>query len=324
MVQEHLSTVDRPEPSKPPTLRYKFTPKINTLVGPSATKVAAPPAPNKFKTLPSPSLAFSDISEESVDESSKPTPRVVVTRPSKPHKTRTASCSSSDASDEDSENRKKRKFKSHLPPAGRRRDSNDDSSDSGGPGGHSAGGGAGGGEGGSGACLQADSSRTASDESGGGGSSSGGGSSRRHATGFRRRCGTAGETRLRESQSLNRITEVQESSENLLAATTANNNTVAVTAAAVSPRTRSRSGLGARFMLFVGGGKKSSSSQPPDDAKENKSGGSGATSASSSSSTKITKYFHLHRKLCLPLFKPAASANSAENVNNVVWIPDKT
>jgi hypothetical protein len=97
----------------------------------------------------------------------------------------------------------------------------------------------------------------------------------------------------------------------------------------VSPRTRSRSGLGARFMLFVGGGKKSSSSssQPPaDDAKENKGGASGS---SSSSSTKITKYFHLHRKLCLPLFKPAASANNinsaaADNVNNGVWIPDKS
>jgi len=116
---------------------------------------------------------------------------------------------------------------------------------------------------------------------------------------------------------------VQESSENLLASAAAPVNNNLPAAAAVSPRSRSRSGLGARFMLLVGGGKKNAA---PEDSKENKSSGAGA---SEKSSTKITKYFHLHRKLCLPLFKPAPAASninstSVENVNSVVWIPDKT
>jgi hypothetical protein len=112
---------------------------------------------------------------------------------------------------------------------------------------------------------------------------------------------------------------VQESSENLLAAN------AAAAAAAASPRVRGRSGLGARFMLLVGGGRKSGQ----DHSKENKASGqvAGAEKASGASSTKITKYFHLHRKLCLPLFKPAAAAptaNSTSGESGVVWIPDKT
>ncbi|XP_059468439.1 SNF-related serine/threonine-protein kinase [Neocloeon triangulifer] len=316
MVQE-LSTVERPDVVKvAPPLRFRYTPKSNALVSAPGGNAA----PSKFKTLPAPTLTFSDISEESVDEMkvSAP-PRVVLTRPPKPHKSRTASCSSSDASDEDSESRKKRKFKSHLPPSSRRRDSNDDSSDSGGPG-HSAGGG-GGGSGGLQPPGQTAGTSGEASESGNNGSGSSSGGRRHGGGGYRRRCGTAGETRLRESQSLNRITEVQESSENLLA--TANNNNNAV---AASPRVRSKSGLGARFMLFVGGGKKSSAAAAaaPEDSKENKQG---AAASGSSSSTKITKYFHLHRKLCLPLFKPANinSTSTVENVNSsVVWIPDKT
>lgn len=157
-------------------------------------------------------------------------------RRSKFHKTRTTSCSSSDASDDDSESRKKRAHKlgastgKSLPP---RRDSHDDSSDSQDPGG--SGGGRGGvGGGGSGvsngehtttnAPTTTEGSRndsgsgtntnTTTTTTGGGGG--GGGRhrctenqsmfGRRHRAGRRR----AGETRLRESQSLNRITEVQE------------------------------------------------------------------------------------------------------------------
>ncbi|CAB3372764.1 Hypothetical predicted protein [Cloeon dipterum] len=305
MVQE-LSTLERAEVSKGAP-RFRYPCKSNAAAASSGAGV-------KLKTLPPPTLTFSDISEESVDEAKvSSAPRMVLTRPAKPHKTRTASCSSSDASDDDSENRKKRKFKSHLPPSSRRRDSNDDSSDSGGQG-HSGGG--------SGGVPPAgEAGRPA--ESGKNGSGSGSSSSgRKHGGGgYRRRCGTAGETRLRESQSLNRITEVQESSENLLAAAN-NNNATTAAAAAVSPRTRSRSGLGARFMLLVGGRKAAAASAAGEDAKENKQAGS--------SGTKITKYFHLHRKLCLPLFKPAAANNninstgSVENVNSVVWIPDKT
>lgn len=147
-------------------------------------------------------------------------------RRSKFHKTRTTSCSSSDASDDDSEGRKKRAHKlgaSTGKPLPSRRDSHDDSSDSQDPGGSG-----GGGRGlGNGETVQ-EAPRT---DSGNGNNQSGGTSNtttttttgaggkvhrctdnqamsfgRRHRAGRRR----AGETRLRESQSLNRITEVQE------------------------------------------------------------------------------------------------------------------
>ncbi|XP_047361273.1 serine/threonine-protein kinase ATG1 isoform X1 [Vespa velutina] len=151
-------------------------------------------------------------------------------RRSKFHKTRTASCSSSDASDDDSESRKKRAHKlgatteKPLPP---RRDSHDDSSDSQDPGGSGGGGGGGGGGSGIGngehTTSEAPSSTTDTNRNDGGGTTNtttsnttAGGRhrstenqvafGRRHRAGRRR----AGETRLRESQSLNRITEVQE------------------------------------------------------------------------------------------------------------------
>uniref|UniRef100_A0AAG5D3F8 SNF-related serine/threonine-protein kinase n=1 Tax=Anopheles atroparvus TaxID=41427 RepID=A0AAG5D3F8_ANOAO len=149
-------------------------------------------------------------------------------RRSKFNKSRTASCSSSDASDDDSENRKKRAHKivdATIKPLTQRRDSHDDSSDSQDPGSNVAAGGAGkaqikgisttNGQGGG-----------AGGGSGGGGSGGGGGSAddKHGSTGgnrqkasqqvdFRRHRGRRRpvETRLRESQSLNRITEVQES-----------------------------------------------------------------------------------------------------------------
>lgn len=152
-------------------------------------------------------------------------------RRSKFHKTRTTSCSSSDASDDDSESRKKRAQKlsgsgKPLPP---RRDSHDDSSDSQDPGGSGGSGGGGGGGGGLGngeRTREAPSTEpTGNDNNGGRGSTTttttttsttsgthrcsenqGTVFGRRHRAGRRR----AGETRLRESQSLNRITEVQE------------------------------------------------------------------------------------------------------------------
>lgn len=149
-------------------------------------------------------------------------------RRSKFHKTRTTSCSSSDASDDDSESRKKRAHKlgaspeKSLPP---RRDSHDDSSDSQDPGGNSGGrGGVGGGGGvsnGEHTTRDTTTENNRSDNSSGTNTTNtntttGGGRhrctenqvmfGRRHRAGRRR----AGETRLRESQSLNRITEVQE------------------------------------------------------------------------------------------------------------------
>lgn len=195
---------------------------------------SSPIAPNtthvpKYKTLPSPTRplnsilgppALNEIFEEAdgvVGDLARPTSRGYVNRQgyeqrrSKFHKTRTASCSSSDASDDDSESRKKRAHKitgEGKPLHQQRRDSHDDSSDSQDPGGS---GGAGGSGGGGGTCQttsdcnksksnnHAESNRTSS-----GGSNSGGNGGRRQC---RRR---PGETRLRESQSLNRITEVQE------------------------------------------------------------------------------------------------------------------
>lgn len=150
-------------------------------------------------------------------------------RRSKFHKTRTTSCSSSDASDDDSESRKKRAHKlgatteKPLPP---RRDSHDDSSDSQDPGGNGGGRGGVGGGGGSGISNGEHTTDTRTTESNQNNNGSGTTNTsttttgegrhrctenqimfgRRHRAGRRR----AGETRLRESQSLNRITEVQE------------------------------------------------------------------------------------------------------------------
>ncbi|CAL1676203.1 unnamed protein product [Lasius platythorax] len=204
----------------------------------------------KYKTMPSPSsgnssttqlneiLEDGDGTQASVNSTecggSTTKCRVVrrtayEQRRSKFHKTRTTSCSSSDASDDDSESRKKRAHKlgastgKPLPP---RRDSHDDSSDSQDPGG--SGGGRGGmvGGGGSGVSNGEHTTTTESnrnDNSSGTNTTNtntttttGGGRhrctenqvifGRRHRAGRRR----AGETRLRESQSLNRITEVQE------------------------------------------------------------------------------------------------------------------
>lgn len=203
----------------------------------------------KYKTMPSPTRAntilpgsncLNEIFEEGTDVGSSDTSATTTPRPvarhtaftsnrsastsgntqrrTKFHKTRTASCSSSD--DDDSENRKKRAHKivdSHGKPLqGQRRDSNDDSSDSQDPG--------------SGATAGSNSSSQYSIQAIVGASNEQGESSsnqtsstgsttsgtqksgqpvgyRRHRAGRRR----TGETRLRESQSLNRITEVQES-----------------------------------------------------------------------------------------------------------------
>lgn len=155
--------------------------------------------------------------------SSSTTASSTAQRRSKFHKTRTASCSSSDASDDDSENRKKRAHKivdSTKPIQAQRRDSHDDSSDSQDPGNATS----------SGSNTTTYPIQVISGNGGSGGSAGSGGSnveqqkqdqsgsnSRQksgHQMGFRRhRAGRrrAGETRLRESQSLNRITEVQES-----------------------------------------------------------------------------------------------------------------
>lgn len=145
-------------------------------------------------------------------------------RRNKFHKSRTASCSSSD--DDDSENRKKRAHKivdSTKPFQTQRRDSNDDSSDSQDPGGNPACGGATGSaafsmqmmSGSNDTQSTGDQEQTTDDnDSTHTNDGNTNGRQQKSVQGFRRhRAGRrrTGETRLRESQSLNRITEVQES-----------------------------------------------------------------------------------------------------------------
>lgn len=192
----------------------------------------------KYKTMPSPKsisvggsspLHLNEIFEEgdSLLSDTRSTARQFVSRNqnrttyeqrrSKFHKNRTASCSSSDASDDDSENRKKRAHKlgattKPLPP---RRDSHDDSSDSQEPG-------TGAGSGSNGSHLNSttvvrsngNTVQESHQDKGNGGNTGGRKNvdvpnvvfGKRHKVSRRRN----GETRLRESQSLNRITEVQE------------------------------------------------------------------------------------------------------------------
>ncbi|XP_071857253.1 SNF related kinase [Bombus fervidus] len=202
----------------------------------------------KYKTMPSPgstgstSTPLNEILEDgdalpvSGSESSGSKCRVVrrtgyEQRKSKFHKTRTTSCSSSDASDDDSESRKKRAHKlstSSSKSMSSRRDSHDDSSDSQDPGGSGGGrGGGGGGGGGGGVGNGEHTTETPPNETSrkDNGNSTNTTTTTTTTTGGRHRCSEnqvifgrrhragrrrAGETRLRESQSLNRITEVQE------------------------------------------------------------------------------------------------------------------
>ncbi|XP_062715451.1 uncharacterized protein LOC134291550 [Aedes albopictus] len=205
----------------------------------------------KYKTMPSPTRVntilnsntncLNEIFEEGTDvgssDSTTTTPRPVIRnqfnaraqsqggngnnvhRRTKFNKSRTASCSSSDASDDDSENRKKRAHKivdSTVKPQTQRRDSHDDSSDSQDPGNAAA-------PSSTGACVRAIMSGTASSSSTNDTGNqpntekrtSGNGNRQKSSqqVDFRRHRGRRRpvETRLRESQSLNRITEVQES-----------------------------------------------------------------------------------------------------------------
>lgn len=202
------------------------------------------PSPTRTNTILPGAMCLNEIFEEgtdvgSSDTSTTTTPRPVVKhtnftnqrsssqqsgahahRRSKFNKARTASCSSSD--DDDSENRKKRAHKivdSTKPFQTQRRDSNDDSSDSQDPGNSACGGASGSNSGSATFSVQiisgeSNTSESTNDDSGGhscDGNTNGRQKSiqgfRRHRAGRRR----TGETRLRESQSLNRITEVQES-----------------------------------------------------------------------------------------------------------------
>lgn len=226
------------------SIETKFLTDSATITLPLSTQ---PPVtlvnPPKYKTMPSPTrvntilpgaMCLNEIFEEgtdvgSSDTSTTTTPRPVVRhitqsgahthRRSKFNKSRTASCSSSD--DDDSENRKKRAHKIVDPTKPfqiQRRDSNDDSSDSQDPSNSACGG-----SGSTTASLvtqiiasnsnsteqTTSNPKQSNDTQNTNGRQKNGQGFRRHRTGRKKMLG--GETRLRESQSLNRITEVQES-----------------------------------------------------------------------------------------------------------------
>lgn len=231
----------------------------------SNTILTCPTAP-KYKTMPSPTrtsitnpLQLNEIFEEGECEGTpRATSRQFVNRNqtrsayeqrrSKFHKSRTASCSSSDASDDDSENRKKRAHKLSTPgkPLPARRDSHDDSSDSQEPG---TGASTGGNVLSTGLITTQNTShkQESSQKSSGTSGNSGNGKKncndssiafgRRHKMSRRRN----GETRLRESQSLNRITEVQEDTHAIIIST----SITATQGSSVVPKVK---GLGARLL----------------------------------------------------------------------------
>lgn len=230
-------------------IETKFLVDSSTITLPITTQTANSLVNSpKYKTMPSPTrantilpgaMSLNEIFEEgtdvgSSDTSTTTTPRPVVKhthftnprntsqssthahRRSKFNKSRTASCSSSD--DDDSENRKKRAHKivdSTKPFPSQRRDSNDDSSDSQDPGNPTCG--ASGSSSTTFSVMISSESTTneqTNDNTGQTGESTTNGRQQKGMPGFRRhRTGRrrTGETRLRESQSLNRITEVQES-----------------------------------------------------------------------------------------------------------------
>lgn len=215
-------------------------PRCSVLLGSSTLNEIYEEATDCGSSADSASTTPRSLSRHSTVTTASTSTTATAARRTKMHKTRTASCSSSDASDDDSENRKKRAHKIVGDTAGsrfqpQRRDSYDDSSDSQEPGGGgnavgtamvaevaAQGGGerggnrstGGGGDGHSagGGSSTGDSGATHRQKGGGtgvaGAAEHSKGNFRRHRTGHRHR---AGETRLRESQSLNRITEVQES-----------------------------------------------------------------------------------------------------------------
>ncbi|GAB0087831.1 SNF-related serine/threonine-protein kinase [Sergentomyia squamirostris] len=309
----------------------------------------------KYKTMPSPTKTgclneiFEEATDVGSDTSGTTTPRPIVRhnqftnsqgatqRRSKFNKARTASCSSSDASDDDSENRKKRVHKMVdcvVKGTQQRRDSHDDSSDSQDPGNAPASGGSA--HNGTHAIVKvttATNSANSQNSTGSGGSTqttpsdccgqqkANSGQSvgfRRHRAGRRR----ASETRLRESQSLNRITEVQESEIPASAHITPN---VAGTTAQQPPATTPTSGQKSKGFSarFLQGFRKSeapaavSSIRTHHDPNDNDVEMvvnvdlvkalkvSNNTDTKTTSTTKklkmLGKYFQVHKKLCIPL-----------------------
>lgn len=178
------------------------------------TPVGPISSPRLSKMLPaplvsarsSPQLGLDEISEDgSALRSGSSTPRSFLSfeqRRSRFRKSRTASCSSSEASDEDSEGRKKRGSTKSLHRNHDPRDPNGNGGSAGGPSSQSP-------QNPPAEPEHRESSKGTNSNNVGTRYESSGNSGRRHCMTSRHRRRV--ETRLRESQSLNRITEVQES-----------------------------------------------------------------------------------------------------------------
>ncbi|XP_050299463.1 SNF-related serine/threonine-protein kinase [Anthonomus grandis grandis] len=299
---------------------------------------------------------------DSVRHSQQGGPRFVKRTPyeqrrSKYHKARTASCSSSDASDDDSEKRKKRAHKLNPAPSKPfqgRRDSYDDSSDS-----QEPGTGAGTGGDNTSQALGGATATISTTGSGGGGGGGGGqndkGGGTNHDQGGRKNTNCAGsmlgrrhkasrrrsgETRLRESQSLNRITEVQEDNTHALVIST-------VVVSTHGPLTPKVKGLGARILQGLS---ISTKKQPKEGEEEEKpieksdsqkssshhvsrkdtiKSGQDCTDGQDSKIAQSDKkklkilgrYFQVHKKLCIPLpdiFNKNARLYKAQSCGSLV------
>ncbi|KAK9708334.1 Protein kinase domain [Popillia japonica] len=313
------------------------TPKYKTM--PSPTRTTAPGPLNEIfeegDNLDNATLASRQASRQLLSRSQHRSS--YEQRRSKFHKSRTASCSSSDASDDDSENRKKRAHKLNAAPTpGKplqgRRDSHDDSSDSQEPGtgasttGHSSRISA--------PPMAQQTSKSNSRDAQAPGQQTSKSNSRdapksnnTNTNSGRKNCSTdnqsmlgrrhkasrrrTGETRLRESQSLNRITEVQE--DTTTHAVVISTNLSATQGASVVPKVK---GFGARILQGFTGSKKQTDAAKNDDKVQHisrKDCGSSKMDSicadlkeegklpTSKRMRILGKYFHVHKKFLIPI-----------------------
>ncbi|XP_065204246.1 SNF-related serine/threonine-protein kinase [Planococcus citri] len=278
--------------------------------GSAGAPVSSPRPSSKMLPAPlvsarsSPQLGLDEISEDgcSTVRSGSSTPRNFLSfeqRRSRFRKSRTASCSSSEASDEDSEGRKKRGSTKSLH---RGRDPRDPGGNGGSAGGNSSQG-----------TQEPSNEHDHSEPSGGTDNTqdskfeTSGNTGRRHClTGRHRR---RVETRLRESQSLNRITEVQESEAAqctpvVLPAVSACSATAAgqtnATASGTATDTRPTSAG------TTGSAKSSDKTAPVGKQKER-----------SKRNALIGKCLNLQKKLCMPLLKRGGRLYKAQSCSEV-------
>lgn len=276
------------------TIPIHTTTKLSTQILPKYKTMPSPTRNTPTITLCPPQLTLNEIFEEDSQPNrqfvSRSQTRSNYEQRKSKFKNRTASCSSSDASDDDSENRKKRAHKLNnngkpLP----RRDSHDDSSDSQDPGstgggasqGHATGGGVSQGQ-----ITQTNQNKTTDNRNGnntGGRKNCDGGKENNISLG-RRRTGRRrnGETRLRESQSLNRISEVQEDVQN--------NSNLVITLTAQSLPVKQKS-ISSKLLNW----------KKTPELEEKIEKDKALTEKTSRKMKLLGKYFQVHKKICIPI-----------------------